>query len=89
MWLFDIPHTQRETSRGLMLAMATGGFALTFWAWALLGPLGSSLREELGLTAFQQAVLVAAPGAAILAVSTAFNLLGDGLNDTLDPRRTP
>jgi len=31
--------------------------------------------------------LVAAPGAAILAVSTAFNLLGDGLNDALDPRQ--
>jgi peptide/nickel transport system permease protein len=31
--------------------------------------------------------LVAAPGAAILAVSMAFNLLGDGLNDALDPRR--
>lgn len=32
--------------------------------------------------------LVAAPGAAILAVSMAFNLLGDGLNDALDPRRS-
>jgi peptide/nickel transport system permease protein len=31
--------------------------------------------------------LVAAPGAAILAVSLAFNLLGDGLNDALDPRQ--
>ena len=31
--------------------------------------------------------LVAAPGAAILAVSMAFNLLGDGLNDALDPRQ--
>lgn len=30
---------------------------------------------------------VAAPGAAILAVSMAFNLLGDGLNDALDPRQ--
>lgn len=55
------PTARRETSRGLMLAMATGGFALTFWAWALLGPLGSALREELGLTAFQQAILVAVP----------------------------
>ena len=33
--------------------------------------------------------LVAAPGAAILAVSMAFNLLGDGLNDALDPRQSP
>jgi len=32
--------------------------------------------------------LVAAPGGAILAVSMAFNLLGDGLNDALDPRQT-
>lgn len=31
---------------------------------------------------------VAAPGAAILAVSMAFNLLGDGLNDALDPRQS-
>lgn len=46
---------------GLILAMATAGFALTFWAWALLGPLGSALREELGLSAFEQAVLVAVP----------------------------
>ena len=30
---------------------------------------------------------VAVPGAAILAVSMAFNLLGDGLNDALDPRQ--
>jgi NNP family nitrate/nitrite transporter-like MFS transporter len=46
---------------GLMLAMATLGFALTFWAWALLSPLGSTLREQLGLSAFQQALLVAVP----------------------------
>jgi NNP family nitrate/nitrite transporter-like MFS transporter len=44
-----------------MLVMATTGFGLTFWAWALLGPLGSALREELGLSAFEQAVLVAVP----------------------------
>jgi NNP family nitrate/nitrite transporter-like MFS transporter len=46
---------------GLMLAMATIGFALTFWAWALLSPLGSTLREQLGLSAFQLALLVAVP----------------------------
>ena len=46
---------------GLMLGMATIGFALTFWAWALLSPLGSTLREQLGLSAFQQALLVAVP----------------------------
>jgi NNP family nitrate/nitrite transporter-like MFS transporter len=44
-----------------MLALATAGFAITFWAWALLSPLGASLREQLSLTAFQQALLVAVP----------------------------
>ena len=44
-----------------MLAVATAGFAVTFWAWALLSPLGATLREQLGATAFQQALLVAVP----------------------------
>ena len=44
-----------------MLALATAGFAITFWAWALLSPLGASLRDELSLSAFQQALLVAVP----------------------------
>ena len=46
---------------GLMLGLATVGFAVTFWAWALLSPLGATLREELSLTAFQQSLLVAVP----------------------------
>jgi MFS transporter, NNP family, nitrate/nitrite transporter len=33
-------------SANLMLAMATLGFALNFWAWALLSPLGPLFREE-------------------------------------------
>ncbi|NDL59668.1 MFS transporter [Phytoactinopolyspora mesophila] len=44
-----------------MLALATTGFTLTFWAWALLGPLGPSLRDRLDLSATQQAVVVAVP----------------------------
>ena len=55
------PHDQRVPKPGLILVMATAGFALTFWAWALLGPLGSALRAELGLSAFEQAALVAVP----------------------------
>jgi peptide/nickel transport system permease protein len=31
--------------------------------------------------------MAAAPGAAILLVSLAFNLLGDGLRDALDPKQ--
>lgn len=41
--------------------MATTGFALNFWAWALLSPLGPLFAEELGLSAFQQSLIVAVP----------------------------
>ncbi len=44
-----------------MLAMSTIGFALTFWAWALLSPLGPALRDQLGLSSFEQSVLIAVP----------------------------
>ena len=44
-----------------MLGMAAVGFALTFWAWALLSPLGAHFKQSLGLTSFQQALLVAVP----------------------------
>jgi NNP family nitrate/nitrite transporter-like MFS transporter len=44
-----------------MLTVATAGFAVTFWAWALLSPLGATLREQLHLTSFQQSALVAVP----------------------------
>ena len=45
----------------LMLGMAAVGFALTFWAWALLSPLGAHFKQALGLTSFQQALVVAVP----------------------------
>ena len=45
----------------VMLSMAAAGFALTFWAWALLSPLGPYFKQALGLTSFQQALLVAVP----------------------------
>src|SRR6476469_9488260 len=48
----------------LMLAMATVGFALNFWAWALLSPLGPLFREQgtLGpLSESDVALLVAVP----------------------------
>ena len=49
---------------GLMLAMATLGFALNFWAWALISPLGPLFRQEgtLGeLSEGDVALLVAVP----------------------------
>jgi NNP family nitrate/nitrite transporter-like MFS transporter len=51
----------RQDSPTPMLALATAGFAVTFWAWALLSPLGASLREELALSSFEQSLLVAVP----------------------------
>lgn len=56
----------RETARspGLMLAMATIGFAVNFWAWALLSPLGPLFRTEGTLGALSEsdvALLVAVP----------------------------
>jgi len=47
--------------RSLMLTLATLGFALNFWAWALLSPLGPRLKDSLHLTSFQQALVVAVP----------------------------
>jgi hypothetical protein len=46
---------------GLMPGLATVGFLVNFWAWVLISSLGVTYREELGLTAFQQALLVAVP----------------------------
>ena len=45
----------------LMLGLATLGFALNFWAWALISPLGVRFKDQLGLSSFQQALLVAVP----------------------------
>jgi NNP family nitrate/nitrite transporter-like MFS transporter len=45
----------------LMLTLATVGFAINFWAWALLSPLGASLKDSLSLSSFSQALIVAVP----------------------------
>jgi MFS transporter, NNP family, nitrate/nitrite transporter len=51
----------RAGSPTVMLVLATVGFLVNFWAWALISPLGVAYREQLRLTAFQQALLVAVP----------------------------
>jgi NNP family nitrate/nitrite transporter-like MFS transporter len=43
----------------IMLGMATVGFVLTFWAWALISPLGAHFKQSLGLNSFEQALVVA------------------------------
>src|SRR6187402_3254731 len=57
------PATTAATGRQrtLMLTLATVGFAVNFWAWALLSPLAPKLKDALQLSAFQQALLVAVP----------------------------
>jgi MFS transporter, NNP family, nitrate/nitrite transporter len=45
----------------LNLAVATAGFMVNFWAWALIGPLGPGLKERLGLSFAAQSLLVAVP----------------------------
>ena len=40
------PDRTATRSPGLMLALATIGFAVNFWAWALLSPLGPLFRDS-------------------------------------------
>ncbi len=44
-----------------MLAIATIGFAINFWAWALVSPLSAFFTDALGLSAMQKSLLVAVP----------------------------
>jgi peptide/nickel transport system permease protein len=70
-----------------------GGVILTFAGLSFLGFGASALTPELGrlITAgqtyiFQAPWLTAFPGITILIISLAFNLMGDGIRDVLDPR---
>ncbi|OMQ15419.1 MFS transporter [Modestobacter sp. VKM Ac-2676] len=45
----------------IVLGVATLGFAVNFWAWALISPLGSFFSDSLGLSALQKSLLVAVP----------------------------
>jgi len=45
----------------VMLGLATVGFAVNFWAWALLSPLGPQFKETLHLSTVQQSLVVAVP----------------------------
>ena len=75
------PQTQAATrSPWLMLVMATIGFALNFWAWALISPLGPLFRTTgtLGtLTESDVALLVAVP----VVVGSLGRIIVGGLTD--------
>ena len=51
----------KSSQQGLMLLLATIGFAINFWAWALLSPLGAAYKIQFSLSSVQQAMLVATP----------------------------
>src|SRR5690348_3777760 len=57
----SVPTTRVDRRAIVMLAVATVGFAVNFWAWALLSPLGPRFKDSLHLSAFSQALLVAVP----------------------------
>ncbi|MFD8530144.1 nitrate/nitrite transporter [Streptosporangium canum] len=53
-----------EATRGgrtAALVLATTAFAVNFWAWALLSPLGPTYKDLLGLSPLAVSVLVAVP----------------------------
>lgn len=49
------------TRRVTALILATLGFTVNFWAWALIAPLAPDLRDELDLSVLRQSILVATP----------------------------
>ena len=70
-----------------------GGVILTFSALMFLGFSPNPALPELGNLAadgighvFTAPWLIVFPGLTILAITLAFNLIGDGLRDVLDPR---
>jgi len=50
-----------EAGRGRNLALATLAFAVSFWAWNVIAPLGVRYAEQLDLSAGEKSLLVATP----------------------------
>jgi NNP family nitrate/nitrite transporter-like MFS transporter len=53
--------TTLRTGQTKNLILALIGFAITFWAWNIIAPLGTRYSAELGLSATQTSLLVAMP----------------------------
>lgn len=54
-------HAPPQARAGLMLALATIGFLVNFWAWSLVSPLAATYRDQLDLSPLQVSVAVAVP----------------------------
>ncbi|OLT29329.1 MFS transporter [Nocardiopsis sp. CNR-923] len=70
-------HATRNGTAGGNLALATAAFALTLWAWNLVGPLSRSYADALGLTNAQTTVLVSLPTLSGAGALVAVGLLAD------------
>jgi NNP family nitrate/nitrite transporter-like MFS transporter len=53
--------SNEQRSNPLALGVALAAFTVCFFAWSLFGPLGPTLQDQLHLTDFQLAVVVAIP----------------------------
>jgi NNP family nitrate/nitrite transporter-like MFS transporter len=53
--------TRNRPSPTPALILATAAFAVCFFAWSLLGPLGPDLQEHLGISELELSVMVAIP----------------------------
>jgi NNP family nitrate/nitrite transporter-like MFS transporter len=49
------------TGQGLNLGLALWAFAITFWAWNLIGPLAVRYADDMGLSAGEKSLLIAIP----------------------------
>ena len=49
------------TGNSRQLSLALAAFTVSFYGWALLGPLGPDLQDDLGLSDVQLSIAVAVP----------------------------
>ncbi|WP_313406945.1 MFS transporter [Aeromicrobium sp.] len=71
-----------EAGRGRNLALATLAFAISFWAWNVIAPLGVRYAEALDLTAGEKSLLVATP----VLVGSVGRILAGALTDRFGGR---
>jgi NNP family nitrate/nitrite transporter-like MFS transporter len=57
----DVRHPAGLSEGARPLGLATAAFLVSFFAWSMLGPLGPDLQDEIGLSDFELAVVVAVP----------------------------
>jgi NNP family nitrate/nitrite transporter-like MFS transporter len=64
------------------LALATWAFAISFWAWNMIAPLGVRYATDLGLSSTEKSVLVAVP----VLVGSVGRIIAGALTDKLGGR---